>query len=51
MTRIQAQTTHRKGSGPDLSPSLDPRDPDVVRAKAIARPVQPEVSAPSRKEV
>jgi hypothetical protein len=54
MTRIQARTTHRKSSDPDPSPNLDPRDPDVVRAKAIARSVRASSSAHSaldRKEL
>ena len=37
MKRIQVRTRiHRNGSDPSLS--LDLRDPDIVRAKAIARP-------------
>jgi hypothetical protein len=53
-TRIHVQArTSRKAFDTDLSPSLDPRDPDILRAKAIPRSV-PQASVPSaldRKEV
>jgi hypothetical protein len=40
MTRIQVRArTYRRVLDPDLSPNLDPRDPDILRAKVIARSV------------
>jgi hypothetical protein len=49
MRRIQIQTRgHRQGLDSDWGLSLDPRDPDILRAKAIARSLQPQASVPSR---
>jgi hypothetical protein len=49
MTLIQVrQTISRKGFDLDLSRSADPRDPDVVRAKAIARSAHAQTSVRSR---
>lgn len=55
MTRIQVRArTYRRVLDPDLSPNLDPRDPDILRAKAITRSVRPQaedMSTLDRKEV
>jgi hypothetical protein len=55
MKRIQVRARiHRKGPDLDMSQSLDPRDPDILRAKAIARSVHQQAlvtSSLDRKEV
>jgi hypothetical protein len=48
MTRIQVRgRTRRTARDLDMSSSLDPRDPDILRAKAIARSVHQQASVTS----
>jgi hypothetical protein len=55
MKRIQIQTWGRgRDFRSELSTSLDLRDPEILRAKAISRSLHPQASVPStldRKEV
>jgi hypothetical protein len=37
MRRIASTTARSSGTSPDRVPILDPRDPDIVRAKSIGR--------------